>query len=183
MANAEFNHLIKSFPMNYPIQNTQWQGGPPLITEGRWACVSSEWWHQVIWSPSFSGYYERGLLFIGVQGLLIGVASHCEAQLPEVWASVAAACSLSSCGSQALEWRLDSCGTWASLLCGLWDLPGSGRSVSSMDRWVLYHWAIREVQAQVLGTGDSESSDRCGKEWVWQSRGSAERAPLPQLEQ
>ena len=30
----------------------------------------------------------------------------------------------SSCGLQALEHRLRSCGAWAQLLCGLWDLPG-----------------------------------------------------------
>ena len=32
----------------------------------------------------------------------------------------------SSCGSRALEHRLSSCGTWAWLLRGLWDLPGPG---------------------------------------------------------
>ena len=32
----------------------------------------------------------------------------------------------SSCGSQALEHRLSSCGTRASLLRGMWDLPGPG---------------------------------------------------------
>ena len=37
-----------------------------------------------------------------------------------------AAHGLSSCGSQTLEHRLNSCGTWAQLLCGMWDLPGSG---------------------------------------------------------
>ena len=31
-----------------------------------------------------------------------------------------------SCGSCALERRLSSCGAWASLLCGMWDLPGPG---------------------------------------------------------
>ena len=31
-----------------------------------------------------------------------------------------------SCGFQALEHRLSSCGSWASLLLGRWDLPGSG---------------------------------------------------------
>ena len=41
-------------------------------------------------------------------------------------ASVAAAQGLDSCGSQALEHRLNSCGAWARLLYGLWDLPGSG---------------------------------------------------------
>ena len=33
---------------------------------------------------------------------------------------------LSSCGSQALERRLSSCGARASLLCSMWDLPGPG---------------------------------------------------------
>ena len=33
---------------------------------------------------------------------------------------------LSSCGSQALEHRLSSCGTRALLLRGMWDLPGPG---------------------------------------------------------
>ena len=29
-------------------------------------------------------------------------------------------------GFQALEHRLNSCGSWAYLLHGMWDLPGSG---------------------------------------------------------
>ena len=33
---------------------------------------------------------------------------------------------VSGCGSLALEHRLKSCDTWLSLLCGMWDLPGSG---------------------------------------------------------
>ena len=32
----------------------------------------------------------------------------------------------SSCGSRALERRLSSCGAWALLLRGMWDLPGPG---------------------------------------------------------
>ena len=36
------------------------------------------------------------------------------------------ACRLSSYGSWALELRLGSCGTRASLLRGMWDLPGPG---------------------------------------------------------
>ena len=31
-----------------------------------------------------------------------------------------------SCGSRALERRLSSCGAWASLLRGMWELPGPG---------------------------------------------------------
>ena len=33
---------------------------------------------------------------------------------------------LSSCGLQALEHGLSSCGTWAQLLCSMWDLPRPG---------------------------------------------------------
>jgi len=36
------------------------------------------------------------------------------------------ACGLDSCGSRALEHRLNSCGQWAELLWGMWDLLGSG---------------------------------------------------------
>ena len=41
-------------------------------------------------------------------------------------ASVVVACGLSSCGSQALERRLGSCGARAWLLCSMWDLPRPG---------------------------------------------------------
>ena len=40
--------------------------------------------------------------------------------------SVVVARGLNSCGSQALEHRLGSCGTQAQLLRSMWDLPGSG---------------------------------------------------------
>ena len=39
---------------------------------------------------------------------------------------MAAARGLNCCGSQAVEHRLNSCGEWAQLLYGLWDLPGLG---------------------------------------------------------
>ena len=41
-------------------------------------------------------------------------------------ASVVGARGLSSCGSRALESRLSSCGAQASLLRGMWELPGPG---------------------------------------------------------
>ena len=48
---------------------------------------------------------SRGLLFIAVQGLLVAVL---------LWWSMGSAMhGLSGCGSQALELRLSSCGTWA----------------------------------------------------------------------
>ena len=50
--------------------------------------------------------------------------SCCGAQALGVRASVVVACSLSSCGSRALQHRLSSCGSRAQLLCSMWDLPG-----------------------------------------------------------
>ena len=50
----------------------------------------------------------------------------CRAQAIGAQASVVVACGLSSCGSQALEHRLSSCGARAQLLRGMWDLPGPG---------------------------------------------------------
>ena len=49
--------------------------------------------------------------------------SRCRARALGTWDSVVG---LSSCGSQALERRLSSCGARASLLRGTWDLPGPG---------------------------------------------------------
>ena len=60
-----------------------------------------------------------------VHGLLIAVASlDAEHRLWGTWASVAAACGLSSFGSQALEHKLNSCSVQAWLLHGMWDPPG-----------------------------------------------------------
>ena len=50
---------------------------------------------------AFSSCGEQGLLFVAVRGL-------------------------SSCGTQAVERTLSSCGTWAWLLHSMWDLPGPG---------------------------------------------------------
>ena len=55
-----------------------------------------------------------------------GGFSCCEAQALGSRASVVVVHGLSSCGSRALVCRLSSCGTWAQLLCGMWDLPRSG---------------------------------------------------------
>ena len=52
--------------------------------------------------------------------------SCCGARALGMWASIVVACELSSCGSWDLERRLGSCGTWAQLLRGTWDLPGPG---------------------------------------------------------
>ena len=50
----------------------------------------------------------------------------CGAHALGAQASVVAAHWFSSCGSQAVECRLSSCGAWALLLRGMWDLLGPG---------------------------------------------------------
>ena len=75
---------------------------------------------------AFSSCLERGLLFIAVRRLLVVVASRCGARALGARASVLVACGLSSCGSRALERRRSSCGAWAQLPRGMWDLPGPG---------------------------------------------------------
>ena len=69
-------------------------------------------------------------LFAGSRASHCGGLSFCEAQSPGysgfrscgAWAPD----ELRSCGSQAPEHRLNRCGAWAELLCGMWDLPGPG---------------------------------------------------------
>ena len=62
---------------------------------------------------------EHGLLVVAAS-LVVG---HRLWSLP---ASVVAVCGLSSCASWALEHRINSCGTRASLLRGMWNLPRPG---------------------------------------------------------
>ena len=51
----------------------------------------------------------------------------CGAQTLGLWASVVGTQGLINCGSQATECAgFSSCGAWAQLLCGLWNLPRPG---------------------------------------------------------
>ena len=52
-------------------------------------------------------------LHCNAQASYCGGFSCCGARALGVWASVVVACRLSSCGLQALELRLSSCGAWA----------------------------------------------------------------------
>ena len=61
--------------------------------------------------------------YSSLHGLLIAVASRCGIWALGAWALVVVARGLSSCGTYAVECRLSSCGAWAWLLCGMWDLP------------------------------------------------------------
>ena len=64
-------------------------------------------------------------------GVLPSCASHVvasligEHRLYGMQASVVVALGLSNCCSWVLEHRLNSCGAWAYLLCGMWDLRKS----------------------------------------------------------
>ena len=70
---------------------------------------------------------SEGYSLVVLCWLLIMVAFSVVEYRPEgSWVSVVAAHGLSHCGSQALEHRLSSCDTGASLLHSMWELPGSG---------------------------------------------------------
>ena len=75
----------------------------------------------------FSSCSEWGLLCsCGAQASRCGGVSYCWAWALGHTGSVVAVWGLNKCGSQALEFRLDSCDTWALLLRGMWDLPRLG---------------------------------------------------------
>ena len=90
----------------------------------------------------------------GARASHCGGFSCCGARALGARASVVVAHGLSSCGSQALERRLSSCGVWVSLLCGMWDLPGPGlRPVSPalaggffFILFYFFYWSIIALQ-------------------------------------
>ena len=85
-------------------------------------CVGS-----LLLSTGFLQLWRAGATIrCGAQASHCGGFSCCGARALGAWASVVVAHGLSSCGSRALERRLSSCGTWAQLLHGMWDLPGPG---------------------------------------------------------
>ena len=97
------------------------------------------WVFEAVWP--FSNCGEQWLLFIAVCGLLIVRTSlAAELRLQCAQASVVAADGLSSCGSRALEHRLNSCGAWAQLLP--WHVESSQirdqTHVSCIGRQILY---------------------------------------------
>ena len=75
----------------------------------------------------FSGCREWGLLSsCGARASHCGGPSCCRARALGCAGFIGAGRELSSCGSRALEHRLNSYGAWAQLLHGMWDLPGWG---------------------------------------------------------
>ena len=65
-------------------------------------------------------------LCCGARASHCGGFSACGALALGTRASVVVARGLSSCGWRALECRFGSCGAWAQLLRGMWDLPVPG---------------------------------------------------------
>ena len=87
---------------------------------------------------------SRGYPLVAGRWLLVVVASLAvELRLSGPCASAVVARGLSSCGFQALEHRLNSCGSWAYLLHSMWDLPTCSirdrTHASCPGRWILYH--------------------------------------------
>ena len=78
-----------------------------------------------------------------MSGLRIAVASRYGVQALGEQALVVVVLGLSSCSSLALEHRLSSCGAWAQLLCGMWDLPRSGIEI---------HWQADSLPLSCQGS-------------------------------
>ena len=76
-------------------------------------------WRAAVRGTAESGVSERLRL------LLSGTGSG-------VQTSVAEPQGLCRCGSGSLEPKLNSCGLWASLLRGMWALPGPGVALESL---------------------------------------------------
>ena len=64
---------------------------------------------------------------------------------------------LSSSSSWPLEHRLSSCGAQAQLLCGMWDLPGSGIKPMS----AAFHRATREAHFAVVNMSSAQGHSKC----------------------
>ena len=91
---------------------------------------------------------EQGLLFVEMHRLLIAMTSVvAEHGSQDTRASVVASSGLSSCDSRALGCWLSSCGTWALLLCGMWDISGSPAlaGIPCIVKWILNHETTREA--------------------------------------
>ena len=89
----------------------------------------------------FSSCSKQGATALVVtRGLLTAVASLEAHRLWGVWALVVPSRGLRTCHSPALGHRLNSCGSWASLLSGMRDLPRPGTEplVSCLGRQIFF---------------------------------------------
>ena len=83
--------------------------------------VGSSLLHRLSLVAASGGYSLLQCMGFSLQWLLLlwSMGSRC-------MGSVVVARGLSSCDSRTLELRLSTCGAWAQLLCGTWDLPRPG---------------------------------------------------------
>ena len=99
----------------------QLQNWPYLFSFSFWLCWAFVAAHRL------SLIVGRPTLHCGARVSHCGGFSCCGAQTLGTRASAVAAHRLSSCSARALGHAgFSSCGTWAQLLCGMWDLPGPG---------------------------------------------------------
>ena len=86
-------------------------------------------------------------------------------------------------GSRALEHRLNSSGTWAHLLCGMWDLPGSEIEPGSPS-WAGEFFTTEppgRPKRWSLNADGKEAAEREGADPV-QRRGTTDGAVSPRRE-
>ena len=104
---------------------------------------------------------SRGYSLVVVRKPLTMVASLVgEYRLQGLQASIIAANEFSSCGSQAPEHRLNSCGAQAQPLRCIWgsSLIRDLTHVSCIGRQILHHWATREALDLTFLTSSPEES-------------------------
>ena len=100
----------------------------PYTTLFRSCLLESVIRHIHIYHCNVFSFFKLIYLFLAALGLhcCTRAFSSCRVRALGVQASVVVAQGLSSYGLWALEHRLSSCGAWAQLLCGMWDLAGPG---------------------------------------------------------
>ena len=117
------NHwTAREFPQGTPLSNLFFKINLFILFIYFWLC-----WVFIAAHRLYLWLQRAGVtLCCGVRASHCSGFSCCGAWALGARASVVVAHGLSSCGSRALECRLSSCGTRASLLCSMWDLPGPG---------------------------------------------------------
>ena len=104
------------------------------------------WLHWV--SVAARGIFVEACGLLSSCGVRVFLFSSCGARVPEHVGSVV-------CGTWALveERELSSCGAWAQLPRGMWDLSSLTRDrtpVPCIVRWILYRWTTREVPQSIF---------------------------------
>ena len=146
-------HFCRSYPVRVAFpERWQSQVGHESLILGffkkiiYFSCSGSSLLHGL--SPAVA---SEGYFIVAVHWLLIGVASLCRAQAIGCWGFSSFSHGLSSCSSQALEHRFNSCGPrhFCSEACGIFQDQGSNLCLL---QWLLYHWATREPPGSPQGS-------------------------------